>query len=196
MKFKFNWLSYILSGSSTGYMPCPFTSKVLNIMDGSRLDRMWALPAGERRDIWLSLLLPPSVFIADCIPSLPRRVPSPSGHPLREGSGLARRHKPCFCCVYLTLGSSWILACPISGMHTVPLPTLAHWQRDSCQPYPAVKQNPSWCLLPIVTPVSTSDLLSEVETTRRAGIHFLLLPSRANGPGLPPPSPCLQFYIS
>ena len=47
------------------------TLKVLNLMDGCRLDRMWASLLGRRGNIWLSLLPLPSVLIAGYTPHRP-----------------------------------------------------------------------------------------------------------------------------
>lgn len=119
-------------------MPCPFTLKVLNHMDGSRRDRMWELLLGGRRTSGFSLL--------PTYPAAPCRVHSPGGHPLRALE-LARWHKPCSCYVHLTPRSSWNLGIQTWGMKVVPLPPLAQRQRDSRQPYAAVEQNPSLSLL-------------------------------------------------
>lgn len=60
------------------------TLKFLNLMDGCRLDRMWASLMGIRGNIWLSFLLLPSVFIAGYTPHRPLmdliwRAPSQTG---------------------------------------------------------------------------------------------------------------------
>ena len=139
LKFKFNWVSCVSSGNSTGFTLCLY-------FEGPKSDGWMqagqdvGIVAGKKGE---HLAQPPSAPLSfNCWLHTPQALDRPHlESSLRQGSRLARWHKPCSCSVHLTLGSSWSLACQTSGMHAA-LP-LALWQRDSHQPIQLLNRIPT-----------------------------------------------------
>lgn len=101
--FKFNSVSCIWSGNPTGWTPCPFSLKVLNLTNETRLDRIWALLLVGRGSFGLASCSPQfSQLVTDLQP--------PAGFPHLVMGTLSDRTSDC--CVPAPAVSTWPLGPP------------------------------------------------------------------------------------